>query len=277
MSLKTLLKDMKLQESTISMLLGVFVILVAGYLAIQYFANRTKPSETLPPIEVSVPDSSLPTKHIVVNGESLWAIAEKYYGTGYNWIDIKEANNLKNADQIKNGDELTIPAAPPRVALAQANDTYEATDTPAPEENVTEMSSGTPTPNNESQVASDTKEESKHVVKVGDNLWKIAQEYYHDGNQWVKIAKANEITTPGVIRSGQELKIPDTNEKVAQTDTNNTSSTSTENYTVTKGDSLWSIAQGTYGDGNKWPEIAKANNLTHPNIIHSGNTLTIPR
>jgi nucleoid-associated protein YgaU len=44
-----------------------------------------------------------------------------------------------------------------------------------------------------------------------------------------------------------------------------------------KGDSLWKIAVRAYGDGYKWVSIAKANKLVNPNLIHSGNVLTLPR
>jgi len=56
-----------------------------------------------------------------------------------------------------------------------------------------------------------------------------------------------------------------------------TSSVTDDSYTVAKGDSLWKIAVRAYGDGYKWVEIARANNLANPNIIHAGNILTLPR
>lgn len=47
-------------------------------------------------------------------------------------------------------------------------------------------------------------------------------------------------------------------------------------YTVVKGDSLWKIAEATYGDGEKWTEIAKLNSLRHPNVIQVGTELELP-
>ena len=47
-------------------------------------------------------------------------------------------------------------------------------------------------------------------------------------------------------------------------------------YTVVKGDTLWAIAKRYYGDGNRYPEIARANNIANPNIIHIGQKLLIP-
>ena len=46
--------------------------------------------------------------------------------------------------------------------------------------------------------------------------------------------------------------------------------------TVIKGDTLWAIAKKYYGDGNKYPEIARANNIANPNIISVGQKLLIP-
>lgn len=47
-------------------------------------------------------------------------------------------------------------------------------------------------------------------------------------------------------------------------------------YTVAKGDSLWKIAEATYGNGEKWTEIAKLNSLRHPNVIQVGAELELP-
>lgn len=57
---------------------------------------------------------------------------------------------------------------------------------------------------------------------------------------------------------------------------NNTSTNSGTYYTVVKGDTLYGIAKKFYGNGNRYPEIAKANNITNPNIIHVGQKLLIP-
>lgn len=46
-------------------------------------------------------------------------------------------------------------------------------------------------------------------------------------------------------------------------------------YTVKKGDSLWAIAQRTYGDGTKYKEIAKKNGIYNPNLIYPGQVLQL--
>ena len=47
-------------------------------------------------------------------------------------------------------------------------------------------------------------------------------------------------------------------------------------YTVVRGDTLWGIAKRFYGNGSRYPEIAKANNISNPDIIHTGQVLLIP-
>ncbi len=48
-------------------------------------------------------------------------------------------------------------------------------------------------------------------------------------------------------------------------------------YTVKEGDTLFTIAEKYYSDGYQYSEIAKANNLTNPDLLESGKTLDIPK
>ena len=58
---------------------------------------------------------------------------------------------------------------------------------------------------------------------------------------------------------------------VARTEKN----TKEQTYTVQKGDTLWAIAKKFYGDGSLYPYLAKINNISNPNIIHTGQVLKI--
>jgi LysM repeat protein len=46
-------------------------------------------------------------------------------------------------------------------------------------------------------------------------------------------------------------------------------------YTVKAGDTLWAIAKKQLGDGSKFPEIAKANDIGNPDLIQIGQELTL--
>lgn len=47
-----------------------------------------------------------------------------------------------------------------------------------------------------------------HTVEAGDTLFDIAQAYYGDGNQWLKISAANGNLQPSSLQNGQQLQIP---------------------------------------------------------------------
>lgn len=129
----------------------------------------------------------------------------------------------------------------------------------------------------EEKVETPTEKSGKfHTIKKGENLWAIALQYYGSGYNWVDIAKKNNLENPNLIEPGQKLEIPEIQKTVLSSKTQ-TNSIVSDRYTVVKGDCLWDIAVRAYGDGYRWLEIAKANKLSNPNLIHSGNVLIIPR
>lgn len=113
---------------------------------------------------------------------------------------------------------------------------------------------------------------SNHKVVKGESLWSISEKYYQTGFKWTEIAKANNLDKPYLIEVDQELKIPELKESAK-----NPEPITGATYTVVKGDSLWNISVRAYGDGYKWVEISRENKLVNPSLIHSGNTLVLPR
>ena len=47
-----------------------------------------------------------------------------------------------------------------------------------------------------------------YVVQAGDSLSKIAKHFYGDAQKYERIAKANDIDNPDLIKVGQKLEIP---------------------------------------------------------------------
>lgn len=119
-----------------------------------------------------------------------------------------------------------------------------------------------------------------YIVKSNDSLWNIAVAVYNDGYKWTEIAKANNLANPSTIFTGDKLLLPNapTPSELGQMMGNTqTDKITADSYTVKKDDTLWDIAVRAYGDGYKWTEIAKANNLSNPDMIFSGNVLQLPR
>lgn len=50
----------------------------------------------------------------------------------------------------------------------------------------------------------------------------------------------------------------------------------TQPYTIKSGDTLSAISLLFYGNANKYPQIAKANNIADPNNVPIGTTLQLP-
>lgn len=122
----------------------------------------------------------------------------------------------------------------------------------------------------------DEKSQNQYKIVAGDSLSKIAQNYYQDESYWPVLASANNISNPNVIYVDSILQIP-SKEDASQIRTQMTQTT----YKVVQGDTLFAIAQKLYGDGSKWPIIARANNLGrlangNP-LVFADSTITIPR
>ena len=52
-----------------------------------------------------------------------------------------------------------------------------------------------------------------------------------------------------------------------------TSKTPAKSYTVKHGDTLWAICKKQLGDGEKYKEVAKKNNISNPNVIKPGQVI----
>ena len=117
---------------------------------------------------------------------------------------------------------------------------------------------------------------SSYKVAAGDSLSKISEKYYQDQTYWPLLARLNNISNPNVIYVDSSLNIP----AKAEADQMRSQMTQTT-YKVEAGDTLFTIAQKMYGDGSKWPQLARANNLGKlPNgnpLVFADSTITIPR
>lgn len=141
--------------------------------------------------------SALPTEnatvveYTVVSGDTLWKIADRFYGNGSLWTKIfaDNADTIKDANKIYVGQVILL-------YMTDQNDVLTLLTT-----------ASTPLGNME---RTDAINGEIYVVQSGDSLWKIAAKFYGNGRQWRKIYGANQevLRVPNMIYAGQELVIP---------------------------------------------------------------------
>jgi LysM repeat protein len=105
------------------------------------------------------------------------------------------------------------------------------------------------------------------------------------GKWWVnnvtyQIQEGGLTVQANLIRDAFGKDTPEevTNDNIDRKDevTPEVDTTNQQTYTVKPGDSLWMIALRFYGDGSQYVKIAQANNISSPDSITPGTTLTIP-
>ncbi|MCA9392177.1 LysM peptidoglycan-binding domain-containing protein [candidate division WWE3 bacterium] len=176
-----------------NILIGVLLIVVA-FLAFNFFQgdNANSDENTSPtPTGYEITDQNISDNqdvmdagdqmsedentYTVVEGDSLWKIAQNELNDGFLWTEIAKLNDIDatSAGTIEKGTKLFLPE------VAGASDTN---DDAAMDQSDDQMS--------EDEMVQDESGETKdqlYVVKEGDTLWSIAKEFYGDGNRWHEI------------------------------------------------------------------------------------------
>lgn len=160
--------------------------------------------------------------------------------------------------------------------------------TATPTTTTTPTATPTPTPKKESGLVSQegaatTTASQTYTVAKGDTLGTIAKKVYNDSSKWSLIRDANRITNPNVIHVGNKLMIPKVDSPaVVASKPDTTTQAGNVEYIVTRGDTLWQIADDFYGSGFEWYRIKNANpdkiktSSTGKPLIEPGQHLIIP-
>lgn len=210
--------DLENKQSILSLVLGALIVLVVGILLFNYF-NRPKgdlgPSEQVSQGQTAdVKKENLPGKYTVKEGDTLFLIAQNYYGDGYMYNKLAEVNNLSDPSTIEVGQVLEIPkpdqtganpspSAATTVTLNADNTAKSTPESSPPESEETGQGGAINQTIWGEKISSDT-----YTIVEGDWLSKIAGRAYGDIYAYDKIAKANNISNPDLIEPGVTLKIP---------------------------------------------------------------------
>ena len=178
------------KEKYFNLILGMLVSLILSSLVYKLLLKNItlKIALSLPKLNFTNSPSpkprttSVPKTYVVQEGDDLWHIAEKFYGSGFNAYDISVANKFDAGAPLETGQKLIIPNVKRR------------------EPTVGEISA--------SSTSRVTYTEGKYVVQPGDSLSIIAQKVYGDLFAWPRILQANNLLNADQIEVGMVLTIP---------------------------------------------------------------------
>ena len=142
-------------------------------------AERPFPA-TPRPVRSSLPPPPRYVDYTVQEDDTMWTIAEQWFGDGVRWEQIATANPFVDPNRLRVGQKLRLP--PKRAQRKPAGSSAE------------EVGAGV-----------------VYTVKRGDMLTKIAKAYYSDAGRWRVIYDANRRTigsSPDRLEVGMRLHIP---------------------------------------------------------------------
>ncbi|MBU1291813.1 LysM peptidoglycan-binding domain-containing protein, partial [bacterium] len=218
--------------------------------------NNIKDKDTLSIGQIiKIPRDNLPaadyTMYIVEKGDTLWTIAQKYNLS----VDlILATNNIANSELISIGQEMKISSYKNNVAETNIVN-QEVID-----QKNTDINNNVSQPENAEPIV--------YTVKAGDNLWNISRKY---GVSVEVIIDINNLGDKDLLSLGQKLEIPAIGGGVSNS--NQKQEPTILNYTVVKGDTLWSISQRY--DVNM-STIISTNNLKEISRLSIGQKLKLP-
>ena len=106
---KNILKFFKMNEDRFSTLLGIIVVFLVAGMMINYFKHanlntwkgsllsESEPKTTT--IDQLNKDTAKDDSYKVVKGDTLWHISERYYGSGYNYVEV--IKEIKRDKKVK--------------------------------------------------------------------------------------------------------------------------------------------------------------------------------
>jgi len=105
--------QLKLNESYVSLILGALVVLFISGLVMFYLVQTRDSVNSQRVLNSVVTPTPSPEKdtYVMQEGESLWDVSVRFYGDGFSYVKIVEANKnvITNPDYVPPGTEIIIP------------------------------------------------------------------------------------------------------------------------------------------------------------------------
>jgi nucleoid-associated protein YgaU len=188
----------------------------------------------------------------VQTGDSLWKIAERFYGDGRMYTVILEANPGASSGSLQPGTRLTIPPAPERRTAASS--------APAA------MGGRT------------------YTIRQGDTLAGIAQQFYQNGALAMALFEANRdvLSNPNVLIPGKTIRVPEDlarrlrEEPAVGTGRAGVVPAGARIYRVQAGDSLWKIASRHAGSTSTQEYLRKLVEVNRDRLPQGTQTIIQP-
>jgi 5'-nucleotidase len=73
-------------------------------------AAATTEAATAAPAPAAAETAKTPTTHVIAAGDTLWDLAETFYGDGARWRKLANANRRASPRHLLVGQELRVPA-----------------------------------------------------------------------------------------------------------------------------------------------------------------------
>jgi nucleoid-associated protein YgaU len=162
------------------------------------------------PVAPSSATPGWPKQHKIAAGETIAALAQRYYGDSSRTSEILEANaQLKDPRRLKIGDTVVIPAPKEKASTAGKTESKPPVETgeKAQTAKPTVVAKATTPPKTPQGASSKT-----YQVRDGDTFYSIAKAVYGNGVRWTEIYELNKATLkndPKHLKAGMVLKLPE--------------------------------------------------------------------
>lgn len=143
--------------------------------------NTYEAEERTAIVSISGSGNDKTVNYVIQKGDTLYKVADKFYGNSARWKEIKAANGNLSESTLQTGQKIVVPDVPILNNLEDAH-----------------------------SFKQNNIKNAVYKLKWGDSLYKIASELYNNGDKWniIQAHNKNTITSLTDVPVGQVLILP---------------------------------------------------------------------